>query len=122
MKKILSMILVFAMLLSLPITVFAADGGALPAATEIPLKNGAINNGNNFLQYDPAGADDNANTLFTCDGTYLTPRAGLISPYSGVAPTYAMLQYRHAMAGDYALSYQVKLNQANADTINNYFY
>lgn len=122
MKKILSMILVFAMLLSLPITVFAADGGALPAATEIPLKNGAINNGNNFLQYDPAGADDNANTLFTCDGTYLTPRAGLVSPYSGAAPTNAMLQYRHAMAGDYALSYQVKLNQANADTINNYFY
>ena len=122
MKKILSMILVFAMLLSLPITVFAADGGALPAATEIPLKNGAINNGNNFLQYDPAGATDDGNTLFTCDGTYLTPRAGLVSPYSGAAPTYAMLQYRHAMAGDYALSYQVKLNQANADTINNYFY
>lgn len=122
MKKVLSILIVFAMLLSLPITVFAADGGATPKPTDIGLKNGAINNGNQFLQYDPLVVDDDGNTMFACDGTYMTPRAGLVSPYTGKAPSNAVLQYRHAMKGDYELSYQMKLNKDNKETLFNYFY
>lgn len=132
MKKILSITLVLAMLLSLPITVFAADGGATTTAaktpTDIVLRKdadgnslGAIANGDQFLQYDPNNMNG-ADTMFTCDGTYVMPRAGMISPYTGKAPAWLVLQYRNAMKGDYELSYQMKLGKSNSGTFFNLFY
>ena len=119
MKKFLSLILIFAMLLSLPLAVMAAE----PTPTDISLVNMAFLNGGQFYQYDPAQLVSTGDTSsFICDGEFFTKNPAGLNPVTGEASGYAMLQYRYAMEGDYSLSYQVKLNAENKDRLYTMFY
>ena len=129
MKKVLSMIIVLSMLLSLPLTFVSAEGETATTTpttpervpTDIVLRNtGALWNGDQFMQYDPSNANG-VDTMFTCDGTYITPRANLVSPYTNAAPAWLVLQYREAMKGNYELSYQMKLGKTNSGQFINFF-
>ena len=123
MKKVLSMIIVLSMLLSLPLTFVSAEGETAtttPAPVEIALAKPAFKNGNQFYQYDPSNANG-VDTMFTCDGTFITPRADLVSPYTKAAPAWLALQYREAMKGNYELSYQMKLGKTNSGQFVNLF-
>ena len=123
MKKVLSILIVFAMLLSLPITVFAADGGKEPVTTVITPSKGAFKNSSQFYMYDNnAWNSSTGNTVFSCDGEYFTSMPSAMNGLYNAENKAAVLQYRQAMKGDYELSYQWKLNKANADTIRTYFY
>ncbi len=123
MKKVLSILIVFAMLLSLPITVFAADGGATPKPVEIKPVNMAFLNGSQFYQYDPAGFFSSGDgATFVCDGEFFTMNPNGKNPVKGTPSEYGVLQYRYAMKGDYDLSYQVKLNESNKDRLYTWFY
>ena len=124
MKKILSITLVLAMLLSLPITVMAADSEKTPTPVEITPVNMAFLNGGLFYQYDPSAfiGKTGSTSSFVCDGEFFTMNPDAKNPVTGAAPGYAMLQYRHAMKGDYALTYQVKLNANNKDRLYTWFY
>lgn len=129
MKKILSITLVLAMLLSLPITVFAADGGSAstttqaPVRTDITLAKPAFRNGNLFYMYDYNTFDSSTgDTVFSCDGEFMTPKPSVMNELYGTENKNPVLQYRHAMKGDYELTYQWKLNKTNTDSMLTFFY
>lgn len=129
MKKILSITLVLAMLLSLPITVFAADGGTAstttkaPVRTDITLAKPAFRNGNLFYMYDYNTFDSKTgDTVFSCDGEFMTPKPSVKNELYGTENKNPVLQYRHAMKGDYELTYQWKLNKTNTDSMLTFFY
>ena len=120
MKKVLSWLLLCAMLLALPLTVFAEDGGG---GTAIPTTKMGFRNGNRFYMYDPSNFNSSTgDTILKFDGTYFTLNRDFKNPVSGEAVTSGVLQYREAMSGDYALTYDVRLNEELKDRFYTMFY
>ena len=118
MKKVLSWLLLCAMLLSLPLTVFAEDGG-----TSIPATNLGFRNGTRFYMYDPNSFNGNSgDTVFHADGEYISLNTGFKNIVTGAAITDGILQYREPMRGDYELSFDVVLSDDLKDRFFTMFY
>ncbi len=122
MKKIFSIVLILAMLLTLPIAV-SADTTATPTATDITPVKGAFKNGSQFYMYDYNSFDSaTGDTLFSCDGEFFTVKPSAMNNSYNRSNSGAVLQYRKAMKGAYELSYQWKLNKTNKDSLMTFFY
>ncbi len=118
MKKAFSILLVLAMVFSIPLTVFAGTT-TLTENNDIKLTGEyAMFNGDQFEMYDPLAGMN----IFNLSEGYFSVNTNAKSVTTGSNLSIAALQYRDAMTGDYVLTYQEKPSESMNDSIWTYFY
>ena len=125
MKKVLSILLVLAMVLSIPLAVFADDPGSEAVDISPRYNSGVFFAGDKWAMYALGGGtyDDRVfaplNTeavdsyAVTLDSQYVT---------DGKATKYGVMQYKGETPDSYTISYTVKLNESNKGSVWTFFY
>lgn len=124
MKKVLSILLVLAMVLSIPLAV-SADSDPEPASIPLNYTDGVSFAGKDWRMFTTHYSPTDAAYVFQPVANGADAEVRLDSKYTdgdGNATMFGMMQYKGGALDSYTLSYNVKLNAENKGATYAYFY